>query len=179
MKASNSYLIRGLSKVTIVAVFTVAFATATVAFAGYTCPKCMGTGKIWRGFGFSSCGYCGGDGRCTGNQGVHIQMPNLHFARFDIVNATSDGKVLHVRVYRRESPGKDGAKDYHLEILPGGKMTISGHGIGGSVYVDISYFDYQTAQPRKRIHVQDNRAYVVTGRRGNMSWRDYGPRSRN
>jgi len=99
------------------------------------------------------------------------------FRRWMVTNSTSDGRLLHVRVLRRESPGRDGSKTWHFELKPGQTMIFSGHGTrpGHGPAIVISYWhDRNRPEPRRTLHV-DNRHYVLEGRRGDFRVRTAGP----
>ena len=112
----------------------------------------------------------GSSGSSTGVTSSSIQK------RWKVTNATTDGEILHVRVYRAESPGKDGKKEWHFELSPGQTMTFSGTGVGSTPpHMLISYWnDRNNAQPRGRIDVQ-NIHYKVSGKRGQFRSESLGP----
>jgi hypothetical protein len=99
------------------------------------------------------------------------------FRRWMVTNSTSDGRLLHVRVVRRESPGRDGSKTWHFELQPGQTKIFSGHGTrpGRAPTIVISYWhDRNRPEPRRTIPV-DNQHYVFEGRRGEFRVRTVGP----
>ncbi len=91
------------------------------------------------------------------------------FVRWRVTNQTRDNRLLHVRIDRQESPGRDGSKSWHFKLEPGETGTFSGHGrSGGAPAMHISYwYRSDDAEPRGKFTVSAQR-YVFTGTRGNM-----------
>ena len=87
--------------------------------------------------------------------------------RWTVTNNASDGKVLFLRIYRKESPGRDGSKKWKYKLEPGKTVTFSGHGVGSSdPYMLVSYWNSKTKpEPRGKVDIKWSQ-FVFTGRRG-------------
>ncbi len=91
-----------------------------------------------------------------------------HIRRWKVTNKTTDGRLLHVRVFRDESPGRDGSKKYHFELSPGQTMTFSGTRSNSTdgPYMMISYwYSKNDAEPRGKVDAKSEH-FLFTGKRG-------------